>query len=77
MTKEMESSIRKKGVNAFPSEGFSLVVDGKIKSYYASAESAHKRASELKFKFSVLQIMVRDNSTGVRTEIKIVDNVVE
>lgn len=77
MPEETELSIRKKGVNAFPSEGFSLIVDGKLKSHYATAESALKRASDLKAKFSALQIMVRDNSTGIRTEIKIVDKVAE
>lgn len=77
MPEETESSIRKKGVNAFPCEGFSLVVDGKLKSHYANAELALKLASELKSKFAAPQIMVRDNSTGIRTEIKIVDKVTE
>jgi hypothetical protein len=70
MSDETEASIRKKGVNAFPSDGFSLVVDGKLKTHYGSGELALKQASELKSRFPALQIMVRDNTTTVRTEIE-------
>lgn len=73
MPEETEASVRKKGVNAFPSEGFSLVVDGKLKTHYASSDLALKHASELKAKFPALQIMVRDNSTSIRTEIETTD----
>ena len=77
MPEETEASVRKKGVNAFPSEGFSLVVDGKLKTHFASSDVALKQASELKAKFPALQIMVRDNASGIRTEIEIADKVAE
>ena len=77
MPEETEASIRKKGVNAFPSEGFSLVVDGKLKTHSASADVALKQASELQTKYPALQIMVRDNATGIRTEIEATEKVAE
>lgn len=61
---------KKLGVNAFPKEGFSLVVDGKLKTHYASAEEARAGASELKTRFPSLQIMIRDDSTGVRVVVE-------
>ena len=58
---------RRLGVNAFPKDGFSLVVDGKFKTHYTTADAAMKKALELKTKFPPLQIMIRDDATGVRT----------
>jgi hypothetical protein len=67
-----EPSVQKqnKGINLLPVDGFSLVVDGKLKTHYASAEPALKEALELKAKFPALQIMVRDNATGIRTPVE-------
>lgn len=68
-----ESSLQKKGINLLPSDGFSLVVDGKIKTYHAKADMARKQALELKARFPALQIMVRENSTGIRTAVETAD----
>jgi hypothetical protein len=65
-----DSSIQKKSLNLRPSDGFSLVVDAKLKTYYASADTALKQAVELKERFPALQVMVRDNATGIRTPVE-------
>jgi len=46
--------------NKFPIEGFSVEVDGKMKSQYATEAAALKAGSELKGKFPVLQVKVYD-----------------
>lgn len=46
--------------NKFPVEGFSVEVDGKMKSQYATEAAAVKAGSELKGKFPVLQVKVYD-----------------
>ena len=70
-----EASLKKKGVNLLPSDGFSLVVDAKLKTHFASADLALKQALELKTRFPALQIMVRDNATGIRTPVDTADKV--
>lgn len=67
MSDEENVSTKKLGVNAFPKDGFSLVVDGKFKTHYATADTALNKALELKAKFPPLQIMIRDDTTGLRT----------
>jgi hypothetical protein len=61
---------KKLGVNAFPKDGFSLVVDGKFKTHYTTADAAQKKALELKNRYPLLQIMVRDDTTGIRTVVE-------
>ena len=73
MLEEPNVKKQNKGINLLPVEGFSLVVDGKLKNHYASSEPALKQALELKTKFPALQIMVRDNATGIRTSIEAKD----
>jgi len=53
--------------NSFPTEGFSLEVDGKIKSQHATAEAATKVGAELKRKFPVIQVMIYDAVAKTRT----------
>lgn len=65
--------VQKKGINLLPKEGFSLVVDAKLKTHFASADSALKQALELKTRFPALQIMVRDNASGIRTPVEAKD----
>jgi hypothetical protein len=52
--------------NAYPKEGFSMVVDGKFKSHYATLDDAQKAAVGLKIKFPLLHIAVRDSLTAER-----------
>lgn len=56
-------------VNAFPKEGFSMVVDGKFKQHFATVEDAQKAAMSLKIKFPLLQVAVRDAVTAERTPV--------
>jgi hypothetical protein len=53
--------------NTFPTEGFSIEVDGKLKSQHPTAEAAEKVGAELKRKFPVLQVMVYDAVGRTRT----------
>jgi hypothetical protein len=46
--------------NKFPIEGFSVEVDGKMKSQYATEAAAVKAGSELKGRFPVLQVKIYD-----------------
>ncbi len=68
-----EPNVQKKGINLIPSEGFSLAVDGKLKTQHSDADTAMKQAIEMKTRFPALQIMVRDNSTGIRTPVEATD----
>ena len=70
MTDDNDTSAKKLGVNAFPKDGFSLVVDGKFKTHYATVDEATKKALELKTRFPPLQVMIRDDTTGVRTAVE-------
>jgi hypothetical protein len=53
--------------NTFPTEGFSIEVDGKIKSQYPTAEAAQKVGAELKRRFPVLKVMIYDAAVKTRT----------
>jgi hypothetical protein len=55
--------------NAYPKEGFSMVVDGKFKQHFATQEDAQKAAVSLKIKFPLLQVAVRDSVTAERTPV--------
>lgn len=56
--------------NSSPTEGFSLEVDGKIKSQHPTAEAATAIAAELKRKFPVLQVTVYDAVAKTRTPVE-------
>jgi hypothetical protein len=53
--------------NALPTEGFGLIVDGKIKSQYETREASLKAALDLKRKFPKLQVALFDGVSGTRT----------
>ena len=57
--------------NAYPKDGFSLVVDGRFKQHFASMDEAQKAAVALKIKFPSLQIAVRDAVTTERTAVNL------
>jgi hypothetical protein len=57
--------------NAYPKEGFSLVVDGRFKQHFATMDDAQKAAVGLKIKFPSLQIVVRDSVTAERVPVNL------
>jgi len=52
--------------NAYPKDGFSLVVDGRFKQHFVTMEEAQKVAVGLKTRYPSLQITVRDAATAER-----------
>ncbi len=56
--------------NTAPTEGFSLEVDGKIKSQHPTVEAATALGAELKRKFPVLQVMIFDAVAKTRTPVE-------
>lgn len=52
--------------NAYPSEGYALEIDGKVKSEHDSLETAQERGLALKTKYPVLQVVVYDAATKTR-----------
>ena len=59
--------------NTFPTEGFSIEVDGKIKSQHPTAEAAQKVGAELKRRFPVLKVMVYDAAEKTRTLVELAE----
>jgi hypothetical protein len=57
--------------NAYPKDGFSLVVDGRFKQHFATIDDAQKAAVDLKTRFPSLQIAVRDSITAERTPVNL------
>ena len=53
--------------NTFPTEGFSIEVDGKIKSQHPTAEAAANAGADLKRRFPVIQVMIYDAAGKTRT----------
>lgn len=64
---EVEERPRNIRPNSYPTEGFSLEVDGKIKSQHPTLEAATTTAAELKRKFPVLQVSIYDAAARTRT----------
>lgn len=54
-------------LNAPPTEGYGLLVDGKLKSHYPTLEAATTAARELKKKFPLIQVALFDAATQTRT----------
>lgn len=50
-----------------PAEGFSLVVDGRFKTYYDDEEAARKAGAELFGRFPMLQVLIYDAVTKTRS----------
>ena len=57
--------------NAYPKDGFSLVVDGRFKQHFATMDEAQKVAVGLKIRFPSLQIAVRDSITTERIPVNL------
>jgi hypothetical protein len=53
--------------NTFPTEGFSIEVDGKIKSQHPTAEAAANAGADLTRRFPVIQVMIYDAAGKTRT----------
>ncbi|SFJ20186.1 hypothetical protein [Bradyrhizobium sp. cf659] len=53
-----------------PADGFSLVVDGHFKTRYDSETAARAAGAELLGRFPMLQILVYDAATGVRSPLQ-------
>jgi hypothetical protein len=64
---EVEVRPRNIRPNSNPTEGFSLEVDGKIKSQHPTQEAATTIGAELKRKFPVLQVTIYDAAARTRT----------
>jgi hypothetical protein len=67
----MAKGIAPPHLNAPPTEGFGLQVDGKIKSQYATSEEALKAGLEIKKKFPMVQVVLFDavNKTRIPVEL--------
>jgi hypothetical protein len=59
--------------NAYPKDGFSLVVDGRFKQHFATMDEAKRVAAGLKAKFPSLQIAVRDAVTAERFPVELTE----
>ena len=57
--------------NAYPKDGFSLVVDGRFKQHFATMDEAQKAAVALKTRYPSLQITVRDAATAERFPVEL------
>ena len=66
---EVEERPRNIRPNSNPTEGFSLEVDGKIKSQHPTREAATTTGEELKRKFPVLQVTIYDAAAKPRTPV--------
>ena len=53
-----------------PADGFSLVVDGHFKTRYDSETAARKAGAELLGRFPMLQILVYDAATRLRSPLQ-------
>jgi hypothetical protein len=53
-----------------PADGFSLVVDGHFKTHYRELEAAQKAGAELFGRFPMLQILIYDAATKVRSPLE-------
>ncbi len=54
-----------------PTTGFSLEIDGRMKTEFATKEGAERGAIELKQRFPTLQVRIFDAATQTREEIRI------
>jgi hypothetical protein len=54
-----------------PTAGFSLEIDGRMKTEFATKEGAERGAIELKQRFPTLQVRIFDAATQTREEVRI------
>ena len=57
--------------NTYPTEGFSLEVDAKIKSQHPTLEAAMEIGAELKRKFPMVQVTIYDAAAKTRTLVQV------
>jgi hypothetical protein len=57
--------------NAMPTDGYVLMVDGKLKSSYETSEEAMTAATKLKQSFPVIQVAVLDAAGRTSTPIEL------
>jgi hypothetical protein len=62
---------RNLSVNAMPTDGFALCVDGKLKTKYETAKDAMTAASKLKHSYPVVQVSVYDATERVYTPVEL------
>lgn len=53
-----------------PTDGFSLVVDGQFKAHYDTENSAREAGAELLGKFPMLQVLIYDAETRIRSPLQ-------
>jgi hypothetical protein len=53
-----------------PADGFSLVVDGQFKTRYDNEPAAREAGADLLGRFPMLQILVYDAATGIRSPLQ-------
>ncbi|MFC4842766.1 hypothetical protein ACFPFP_30470 [Bradyrhizobium sp. GCM10023182] len=53
-----------------PTDGFSLVVDGRLKAHYDDQNAAQKAGAELLGRFPMLQILIYDAATRTRSPLQ-------
>jgi hypothetical protein len=58
-------------LDALPTEGFGLQIDGKVKSNYDTSEAALKAGLEIKQKFPAVQVTVFDAVNQTRTPVEL------
>ena len=56
--------------NAMPTNGFVLLVDGKLKTQYQTAEEATTAAAKLKQSYPVIKVEVYDAAARISTEVE-------
>ena len=70
LPEEVEERPRNIPPNSNPTEGFSLEVDGKMKSQHPTRDAATASGAELKRKFPVLQVTIYDAAAKTRTPVE-------
>ena len=53
-----------------PTEGFSLVADGHLKTHYDNEKAAQQAGAELFRKFPMLQVLIYDAATKTRSPLQ-------
>jgi hypothetical protein len=56
-------------VDAIPTDGYILTVDGKLKKRYETEQEATAEAAKLKQRFPVIQVSVYDATAGIHTAV--------
>ena len=57
--------------NAMPTDGYVLMVDGKLKTSYETSEEAMTAATKLKKSFPVIQVAVLDAAGQISTPVEL------